>query len=332
MTQTATYSAVGAEELVPVRVTSIRWESDGVISLELGRPDGAALPAWDAGAHIDILLPSGQVRQYSLTGAPWEPGYRIAVLREAEGRGGSVELHDTVRAGQILRIRPPRNHFVLEPAASYLFLAGGIGITPILAMIHSLEGEGRAAKIVYGGRTRSSMAFLAELECVGRWCTVELVPEDERGLIDLAGAIGQLEPGALIYACGPAAMLTAVEHVCAGRQISDRLRLERFTAGQDATGAQLGSEAVNTEIEVELARSAQVVLVPPDVSILHAIRDIAPVLSSCEEGYCGTCETRVLEGIPEHRDTVLTEAERQSNKTMMTCVSRALTPRLVLDV
>ena len=299
--------------------------ADGVITLDLRDPAGAALPPWAPGAHIDLELGPGLVRQYSLCGDPADRGtWRIAVLREAAGRGGSAHVHEALHEGAAVAARGPRNHFPLLPADRYLFIAGGIGITPILPMLAAAGQQGRDWALAYGGRSRASMAFGAELS--QRYGTrVRLCPQDETGLLDLAAILGQPRPGTLVYCCGPAPLLDAVAEHCA-RWPDGVLHVERFTP----LAAPAGPERA---FEVELARSGLTLAVPPGASILSVAEAAGvPVLSSCTEGTCGTCETAVLAGTPDHRDTVLTTAERAAGDTMMICVSRSVTPALILDL
>ncbi|HZC64024.1 MAG TPA: PDR/VanB family oxidoreductase [Streptosporangiaceae bacterium] len=300
--------------------------ADGVITLDLRDPSGAALPAWAPGAHIDLILGSGLTRQFSLCGASGDPGgWRIAVLREPAGRGGSAYVHDGVVAGSRVRVRGPRNRFPLQPADRYLFIAGGIGITPILPMLAAADAAGRAWTLTYGGRTAASMAFRADL--LARYPgQVRIRPQDETGPLDLAAILGRPQPGTLVYCCGPAPLLDAVTGCCAGWP-EGALHLERFTPTA-ATHRPSGPA-----FEVELAQAGLTLMVPPGRSILDVIEAAGvPVLSSCTEGTCGTCETGVLAGVPEHRDSVLSPAEQAAADTMMICVSRSLTPRLVLDI
>ncbi|MFF7357321.1 PDR/VanB family oxidoreductase [Streptomyces filipinensis] len=299
----------------------------GVVGLELVAADGGALPAAPAGAHIDLVLPSGLVRQYSLCARDDRPGtWRIAVLREAGGRGGSAELHDKVVEGMRLRAAGPRNRFPLLPADDLLFIAGGIGITPLLPMLAQAERDKSRWRLAYGGRTRASMAFLPELAAYGERVTVH--PQDECGLLDIDALLSPAPAGARVYCCGPEPLLAAVRERCAALP---RLTLhtERFAAAAPAAapaGAGAGFEAV-------LKRSGTSVLVPAGTSVLRAVRAAGvAVLASCEEGTCGTCETTVLEGAVEHRDSLLTEQERAAGDLMLICVSRSLGPRLVLDL
>ncbi len=293
--------------------------ADGVVSLTLAAPDGSLLPQWTPGAHLDLVLDNGLVRQYSLCGDPADRrGFEIAVLREPGGRGGSAYVHDELTSGAKVRIRGPRNHFPLREAPGYLFIAGGIGITPILPMLRVADAEGADWRLVYGGRGRASMAFLDRLAAYGD--RVLVCPQDETGLLDLDTVLSAPGfAGRAVYCCGPEPLLAAVEERCAA------VHVERFAAkpfdGEDES------------FEVVLERSGQALTVAPGVSILSAVEQAGlSVLSSCQEGTCGTCETGVLEGEPDHRDSVLTAAERAAGDVMMICVSRSRRPRLVLDL
>jgi ferredoxin-NADP reductase len=297
--------------------------ADGVVRLTLRAPDGQPLPSWEPGAHVDLRLPGDVVRQYSLCGRPGDPSaYQVAVLREPGGRGGSAYVHDQLGAGQRIEVDGPRNHFALVDAKRYLFVAGGIGITPILPMLDAVAGTGREWQLLYGGRTRSSMAFTAELARHGDRVTIR--PQDEHGLLDLPALLAEPRPDTAVYCCGPEPLLAAVEEHCAGWP-EGALRVERFAPVED--------DGPRTAFEVELAGSGRVLAVPADRSILEVVEESGvPVLSSCQEGTCGTCETGVLGGTPDHRDSVLTAAERRENEVMMICVSRSCSPRLVLDL
>ncbi|WP_399892280.1 PDR/VanB family oxidoreductase [Streptomyces sp. BBFR51] len=306
-------------ELVVERRESV---AEGVLVLDLRHPLGEPLPAWEPGAHIDVVLGPDLERQYSLCGDPADRKvWRIAVLREATGRGGSAYVHGELRIGDKVRVRGPRNRFRLEPAARYRFVAGGIGITPLLPMLAAAEEAGARWSLLYGGRTRNSMAFAGELERYGD--RVTFAPEDEAGLLDLASVLDDVPEGTLVYCCGPGPLLDAVEARCP----AGILRVERFSPGEVTDGGP------DTEFEVALARSGRTVTVPPGVSVLDAVREAGvEVLYSCTEGTCGTCETEVVEGEPDHRDSVLTEQERAAGETMLICVSRCRGRRLVLDL
>ncbi|WP_030897427.1 PDR/VanB family oxidoreductase [Streptomyces sp. NRRL F-5126] len=300
--------------------------ADGVVRLTLARADGLPVPAWTPGAHIDLLLGPGLERQYSLCGDPDDTSaLQVAVLRETAGRGGSQYVHDRLTEGATVRARGPRNHFALVGAEHYLFIAGGIGITPLLPMIAEAGRRGAGWHLVYGGRTRASMAFAGELRA--RWPEhVEICPQDETGLLDLDGLLGVARDGTAVYCCGPEPLLAAVEERCASWPPS-ALHMERFAP-------RAGGDAVPEEpFEVELAQSGMTLTVPADRSVLEAVEDAGvPVLSSCREGTCGTCETGVLEGVPDHRDSLLTSEERAVGDVMFICVSRCRSGRLVLDL
>ncbi|AXB42430.1 PDR/VanB family oxidoreductase [Amycolatopsis albispora] len=290
--------------------------AEDVAGLTLRDPSGAPVPAWTPGAHIDLCLPGGLERQYSLCGDPADrSAWSIAVLCEPDSRGGSAFVHNGLSEGDVVRVRGPRNNFPLVPASRYLFVAGGIGITPIVPMVAEADARGADWRLCYGGRTRASMAFAGELTAkYGDRVTV--LPQDEHGLLPLDTL---LDSTAAVYCCGPEALIQAVEARCAG------VHVERFTPKQD-TGER-------TAFEVELANSGRTLHVPADRSILETVEAAGvPVLSSCREGTCGTCETEVLGGTPDHRDSLLTEAERASGETMMICVSRSCGPRLVLEL
>lgn len=315
----------------PVRVVAIDEVADGVALLVLADPAGGDLPAWEPGAHVDLVLPSGKVRQYSLCGNPSERSeYRVAVLREPAGRGGSVEVHDVLRRGTDLTIRGPRNHFRLVDAPAYHFVAGGIGITPILAMVHEAERRGLPWTLTYGGRTRASMAFADELVALDAE-RVTLVAQDEVGHPDLAAVVAALPEGTAVYCCGPEGLLTALERASAALDAPLAVHSERFTPPGGDRVDPLPDDA--TAFEVVLSRTGRTVTVPADRTLLAAVRDVIPgVPYDCEEGYCGSCETRVLAGTPLHRDTILTDDERAESASMMICVGRCTSDRLVLDL
>ncbi|MBA0050935.1 oxidoreductase [Streptomyces sp. AJS327] len=302
--------------------------ADSAVLLEFASADGADLPPWDPGAHLELRLPSGLSRQYSLCGDPADRRtYTVCVLREEAGRGGSAEAHDRLNAGDEIGSSAPRNHFPLVEAPDYLLLAGGIGITPLRAMARELDRRGASWRLVYGGRALRSMAFAEEL-ATAHPDRVTLVPQDERGLPDLAGLIAGLTPETRLYCCGPSPMLAAVSGACATAGVSDRLHLERFAADGDAPAGDTGAA-----FEVELRATGVTLNVAAGQSLLEAVRTVLPTVdSSCREGYCGTCETRVLEGQPEHRGSLMTPEEHDAEGTMLICVGRARGPRLVLDL
>ncbi|WP_072802953.1 PDR/VanB family oxidoreductase [Rhodococcoides yunnanense] len=309
-----------------LRLVSKEHVSDGVVALTLVHPSGRRLPDWAPGAHIDLVLPAGVTRQYSLCGDRWDPfTYRVAVLREPNGRGGSAYVHDMLMAGDTVGIGGPRNNFQMVPAPKYLFVAGGIGITPLLPMIAQAESMGIEWTLLYGGRTRSSMAFLDELEPYGD--RVVVAPQDEVGLLNLSSWFSDAATtDSKAYVCGPGSLLDATESCCSGWPVG-YLRTERFVPRVQAAPAR------TEPFEVELARSATVFTVTSEGSVLDAVRGAGVnVLSSCREGTCGTCATTVLAGEVDHRDSILDDDERAAGDAMFICVSRACSDRLVLDL
>ncbi|MEU9110496.1 PDR/VanB family oxidoreductase [Streptomyces sp. NPDC048483] len=299
-------------------------EAEGVVRLRL---EGDDLPGWEPGAHIDLVLPSGTVRQYSLCGEPAAPGsYTIATRLIEDGRGGSREVHEQLHEGTAVEVRGPRNRFRLDECHAYVFIAGGIGITPILPMVRQAEREGVPWRLLYGGRSRASMPFLEEIEKLAGAGTdrVTVVAEDEDGRPDLAAVLADAPPHAAVYCCGPDPLMDAVAAL-----LPEGLTLhtERFAPAAPAPAGE------NAPFEVELRRTGRTVTVPADTSVLRAIRDQAlPDLPySCEQGFCGTCQQRVLAGEVAHRDELLTDAERDDS--LLICVSRAREgERLVLDL
>ncbi|GAF50079.1 putative oxidoreductase [Rhodococcus wratislaviensis NBRC 100605] len=315
----------------------VRREADGISSFRFERADGGALQAWEPGAHLDFTLPSGLTRQYSLCGDPADDhSYLVAVLDQPEGRGGSREFHSSIAPGATIEVRGPRNHFPLVDAESYLFIAGGIGITPILPMARAVAAAGKRWRVVYGGRTTESMAFLEELRQLRG--DTDFVPESSRGRIDIAGALADAPAGTQVYCCGPEPLLRAVEECCANHANVGAVHFERFGSARlpgDSTRRtdDAGAPSGLARFEVELASTGTTVVVDEGESILDRVLEVVPGWPwACREGYCGSCEARVVEGEPEHQDDVLTDEERASNAVMMICVGRSCSPRLVLDI
>jgi ferredoxin-NADP reductase len=304
-----------------VRVAALTPLADGVLAVDLVS-DLRALPAAAPGSHIDVKHPGGE-NQYSLMAAP-DGVWRIGVLHEPEGNGGSAWMHSALRVGDELRIRGPRNLFAFAPAASarVVFLAAGIGITPISSMIAAAVEQGVDWELHYSGRSRQRMALVASLE-QDHADRVSVYASDEGVRADLAALAGSLPHDAVIYCCGPAHYLSAVEEAFDGFT----LHVERFEA-KDLT-----PPVYPYPFEVELALTGVTIEVPLDRSILEVAEEAgAFVLSSCREGTCGTCETEVLEGEVDHRDSILTPGEQAENRVMYVCVSRAACPRLVLEL
>lgn len=324
-------------------VRTMRLEAEGVLSLEVEPLHGEMVPDWEPGAHLDVVLGDGLVRQYSLCSRPGHP-WRVAVLREPASRGGSEFVHTQLRPGTVIGIRGPRNNFALTPASSYRFLAGGIGITPILAMAREAEARGVPWTLDYLGRSRTSMAFQDELLEFGD--KVHIHADDVDGRFDLSGHLEEPAPGMVAYACGPGGLLGVLLAAAENWSAPDLLRVERFVAdpagepravtGGDPSDDDTRSGDTSPEagpFRVELNDGA-VIEVPADQSILQTLEDngYAP-LNSCREGICGTCETGVISGDVDHRDSLLSEDEKAASETMMICVSRACGGcRLRLDI
>ncbi|MFJ5999447.1 PDR/VanB family oxidoreductase [Streptomyces sp. NPDC092370] len=311
---------------VPVTVEAVDRPAEGVVSLRLAPVSGAATEPWRPGAHIDLVLPSGKVRQYSLHGDPADgSAYQVAVLRDTKGRGGSVEVHG-LSVGDRLCVRGPRNHFPLVDAPAFLFVAGGIGIVPFLPMIEEAMRRGTPWRLLYVGRSRASMAFLPRLERYGAE-RVFVYARDLTGRPDLAAHLSAGPAGTAVYCCGPDGLMRAVEELMDTACPAGVLHLERFTAAADTAVGE------NLPFEVELGSTGAVVSVRADQSALEALRQEAPGLAaSCEDGLCGSCELRVLRGTPDHRDHVLSPAERGRTDVMYPCVSRARGGRIVVDL
>lgn len=306
-----------------------RHITDDVVMLTLTCPDGAPLPPWQPGAHVELVLPGDMVRQYSLCGDPAEPhAWHLAVLRETQSRGGSEFVHTDLAAGAAVRVRGPRNHFPLVAAQRYLFIAGGIGITPMIPMLRAATETGADWTLLYGGRSTTSMAFAEDLhQRYGDRIT--LWPQDTHGLPDLDAILGSadMSDGDIpVYCCGPEGLLQAVEQRCTALP-PGVLHIERFAPGE------LAAPVLDGVFEVQIDSTGEVLQVGPHQSILEILRTAGiEIDASCEEGTCGTCETRVIEGSVDHRDFVLTKEERATASTMMVCVSRAECPRLRLDL
>ncbi|MFB6829963.1 PDR/VanB family oxidoreductase [Streptomyces hydrogenans] len=313
-------SGYGRGATVPRRVlvTGRAVPAEGVVELRL---EGERLPSWEPGAHLDLVLPSGQVRQYSLCGDPGQADvYRIAarlIEEDRGGRGGSREVHEQLHEGAEVEVRGPRNRFPLVDSPSYVFVAGGIGITPVLPMVRAAEAAGADWRLVYCGRSRATMPYLAELVRLGG-DRVTVVAEDEDGYPDLA-FLRRTPAETVVYCCGPDGLMDAVS---AAMPEGRTPRLERFSALAPADG---------TAFEVELRRSGRTVAVAADQSVLAAVREEVPgLMYSCTQGFCGTCRQTVLDGEVDHRDELLTDAERADS--MLICVSRCAGKKLVLDL
>lgn len=305
-------------------VTGRRDAADGVVVLDLERATGT-LPHWSPGAHIDVVLPSGIERQYSLCGSPTARGtWRIGVLREREG---SVWLHDNAHVGATLRVRGPANHFLFAPTAgrSYVFVAGGIGITPLVPMIEAADAAGAEWTLLYLGRSRTTMAFVDDL--VARYGErIEVFAADEGRRLDLSDRFATPVARTVVYSCGPARLLDGLADAMADWPRGS-LHVERFEAKV------LGEPIWTEPFEVDLMMSGLTLTVPPERSILDVAEEHGVVVpSSCRVGTCGTCEVAVVDGDVEHRDSVLSPEEQDANRTMMPCVSRAACARIMLEL
>lgn len=304
---------------------------EDTISLTFVRQDGEEFPPWSPGAHIDLHLgkmPDGDplVRQYSLWSDPQDRRrISVGVLKDPNSRGGSLRVHETMHIGTDLRITGPRNHFMLGQADSYILFAGGIGITPIISMARELERQAQDWKLYYLARSRDRLSLLEELATLPA-SKVLLHADDELGMFDTGAVISELGERCAVYACGPGPLLDALDKQVAAHS-GPTFHCERFVA----TAAPAGR--IDLPFEVRLARSNKRLTVPADKSCLQVLRDSGVKVDwSCKEGTCGTCELEILDGIPEHRDAVLTAEERIANETMMVCVSRARSASITLDI
>lgn len=307
--------------VLELEVIALRRESDCVLSVELADPEKRALPAWRPGAHIDLGLPD-HVRQYSLVGDPEDRrSYRIAVLQEPESSGGSLYVHTELRPGELVEIGGPRNNFPLVESDRYLMIAGGVGITPLLPMIRDLQARNKEWRLLYGGRSRRSMAYLAELSRYGDYADVR--PFDEFGNLDLDAELGGQSDITAVYCCGPEGLITAVEERCTAWP-AGAVHVERFSARPRDDEDDLRA------FELVLDRSGQRVTVPANCSALDALYDAGvAVPNACQDGVCGSCQTRVLAGRPLHRDSL---TDPDSTDIIYPCVSRAQSAELVLDL
>ncbi|WP_327150993.1 PDR/VanB family oxidoreductase [Nocardia sp. NBC_01329] len=309
-----------------LRVQQKTWEADGVISVTLADPAGAELPSWEPGAHLALHLPNGLVREYSLCSDPADRSrWTVAVLRKPDSRGGSTYIHDLLPVGGLLEVEGPRQNFALGVAARHILVAGGIGITPILSMVRNLHRDGANWTLLYTGRSRSTMAFLDEIDSLpADRVTIHADDAAAGRYPDLDGLLGDIDDDVVAYCCGPESLMTA----CSGALADPgQLRIERFKAPEPIT------TGADTAFDVVLAGSGRRIPVGPDVSVLSALHNAGvPVESSCTEGICGTCEVGVVKGDIEHRDFLLSPEEQQTGATMFVCVSRCRSAELVLDL
>ena len=314
--------------LLELRVAALRCEARDVLWIELRHADGTALPPFTAGAHLELHLPRQLIRHYSLCNDPRETHrYCIGVGLSRDSRGGSKYIHERLKVGQTLKVSPPRNNFPLKDAANdTVFIAGGIGITPILSMIHACIAAGRPWRLFYCARSRARAAFYEDLVALGGDSIRFHFDDEQQGRwFDAATALGTVAVDAHVYTCGPEPLMRAVEAAGATRP-AGHLHFEWFTAPQIETNG-------DRPFTVRLVRSGCDVHVPPDRSLLDALEDSGNgVPWSCREGLCATCRVDVLAGECEHRDSVLSAEERATHRTMLVCVSRAKGEWLELDL
>jgi tetrachlorobenzoquinone reductase len=313
-------------ERVRLRLHAIAFETASIRLLDMRDPDGRGLPAFQPGAHVDLKLDGGLVRSYSLVGDPAEAGrYLLGVQRDPESRGGSQYLCDQARVGDLIEVSRPIDNFpLIEDAAASVFIAGGIGVTPILPMIDRLADLGRPFVLHYGVRDRKTLPFQSRIARHGDKVRLAFSREPDGRRLDIAAIVDAAPADADLYCCGPRGMLDAFAAATAGRDPA-RIHVEHFAAVEPA--------AVEGGFEVVLARSGRTVAIQPGMTILEALNAAGIMPNcSCVQGVCGSCETRVLDGVPDHRDVILTPEERAHNRTMMICVSGARTARLVLDL
>lgn len=307
--------------MLPLVVRAIEREAPSIVSVRLEHPDGSPLPAWQPGAHVDVQLITRHERQYSLCGDPADAGaYRIAVHREARSRGASSYVHDFLRVGSRVHVRPPRNLFALDAAPTHLLLSAGIGITPILAMARHLAATGASWRMVHAVRRRADVPFTGELAELGD--RVRVHASDEAGRLDLAAELAGIAPGTRVSACGPAGFVDALLAHAPELPEGAAIHTERFAPKPVA-------HRPNEPFTVVCARSGTRVEVPAESTMLQALEGAGvPVRGSCLRGVCGSCALQVLDGEPEHRDSLTTD---DAARTVYACVSRSRTPTLVVD-
>lgn len=315
-----------ADQRSSLRVHRIEWAAEGILEVELRDPSGADLAAFGAGAHVDLVLPNGITRSYSLANDPAERHrFVLGIGLDPASRGGSRYVHRDLRVGDTLTVIGPRNHFPLdETAAHSVLIAGGIGITPMAAMASRLASLGRSFAFHYAVRDRSRAAFLDRVSALAPSFALH-VDAEAGGPLDIAAIVADAPAGSHFYCCGPLPMLAAYEAATAGLPLA-QVHLEYFKAKPVEAAAATG-------FEVEIAGAGRVLEVPPEKSIADVLEAAGLKTGiSCQEGICGSCEVKVVSGEPDHRDQVLTAAEKASGKTMMICVSRSKSPRLVIEL
>ena len=309
---------------VDMRLTAIRYAAQDTNLYEFRRPDGAALEPAQPGAHIDLNLPNGMVRSYSLVTADGDAAaYVVGIKRDRASRGGSIFIHDHLRVGQVIAVAGPRNNFPLkEDAAHSVLIAGGIGVTPIFCMAQRLKTLGRSFELHYACRDRAEVAFFDELK--GMPEAKIHIDAEAGGFLDVAAIVNGARKDAHFYCCGPIPMLEGYEKATKGVP-PEQVHVEYFSSKEEA--------ATGGGYVVELRKSGKEYTIPEGKTILEVlVEDGVDIMYSCQEGVCGACETAVVSGTPDHRDGILTDAERVASKTMMICCSGSKSPRLVLDL
>jgi ferredoxin-NADP reductase len=316
--------AAQGQQTLQVRLRALVWEAPGVLSLELTAADGHPLPPFEPGAHIDLKLPDGTLRQYSLCGDPADTSHYRLGVRAVPGGLSSGFIHRKLRPGELLTISAPRNNFPLVAAARYLFVAGGIGITPLIPMMRTASVQNRPWTLLYCNRRTEDAPFLAEIKALGG--DVSLHSSEAGTRLDVAQRLGPVQPDTAVYCCGPERLMTAVEEATAAWP-EGSVHFEWFAPRSRPAGETGGA------FEVVCQRSGLTLMVPPNKSILTVLTEAGiDHPRSCEQGICSTCEVGVISGEVDHRDSILSSAERAANQTMMICVSRAKGARLILDL
>ena len=311
------------EQTMQVRTRALIWEAPGVVTLELAMPDGSALPPFAPGAHIDLKLPDGTLRQYSLWGDPSDTShYRIGIRAVADGLSSSF-VHRKLRPGEVVTVSAPRNNFPLIDASRYIFVAGGIGITPLIPMMREANSKGRPWTLLYCNRRNEDAPFLKEIMALGGEISMHA---SDHTRLDVLKRFATVESNAMVYCCGPEKLMKAVEEATAAWP-EGTVHFEWFTPRSRP------ADEVSSSFEVVCQQSGLTLTVPLDKSILDVLGEAGiEVPRSCEQGICGTCEVRVVSGDVDHRDSILSESERAANQSMMICVSRLRSGSLVLDI
>ncbi len=322
---------MSSAQTLQVRVARKAVEAQDIVTLELVAVDGSTLPAFGAGAHVDVQLPGGVTRQYSLCNDPQETHrYLVGVLRDPASRGGSQAVHELVKEGDVLQISTPKNHFPLaHDAKRSLLLGGGIGITPILCMAERLANTGADFELHYATRSPERTAFRERIVASNFADKVAFHFDDGAAAqkLDLAALLAQPQAGTHLYVCGPKGFMDAVLNTAREKGWPEaQLHYEFF-------GAEVAKSDSDASFEIKLASSGRIVMVPKDKTVTQALAEAGvEIMMSCEQGVCGTCLTRVLEGVPDHKDSYLTPEEQAANDQFLPCCSRAKTPQLVLDL